>query len=177
MSEIKDFPDWLKIKECKAVATFDINGKENGHLVDILNVNDSLMKSRKNKEFTQFYMSTVKRGGFKGLHAHPYKLDTIHCVFGKICVVIYPEVVEKDQIESAGFDINKFIVIEYGEGNHKTISFPAKYPHGYFGITEDAVLINYRDPAWDSSDVHQYSIRCDAILGILKKKYLERTEG
>src|SRR3989338_6633568 len=104
MSEKKNYPDWLKVKECRTVTTYDIDNRVNGFLVDLLNINDDLMKTRKNKQFTQFYMSTMKKGDFKGLHMHPTKLDAYCCAFGRICMVIYPEVIEKTEIDTAVID-------------------------------------------------------------------------
>jgi dTDP-4-dehydrorhamnose 3,5-epimerase-like enzyme len=177
MTETNNYPDWIKIKECKAVPTFDLDNNENGFLVDLLNKNDDLMKDRTNKEFTQFYMSTMKKGGFKGLHMHATKIDAYCCAFGKICMAIYPEVIVREDIDTTIMDVSKFFYIEFGEGCHKTISLPSKYPHGFFGITEDAVLINYRDPAYDPSDTGQFSIKSEEMLNVLRKKYLDGQEG
>ena len=165
------YPEWLKVKRCRKVITKDVNGINNGILIDILNRNDNIMADRKAEMFQQFYMSTVLKGKFKGYHTHPYKQDTLHCVYGKFCLVIYPEAVSNVKAENYIIDTSKLIFIELGEDESVTVSYPSKYPHGFYGITEKAVIINYRTPAWVPEDTHQFDIKCDRTLEILENKY------
>ena len=116
-------------------------------------------------------MASVYRGKFKGLHVHPFKKDTIHCVHGKICVAIYPKVIEKREIDTHQIKVDDFLLIELGDENHKTISFPSKYPHGFFGIDDLSLIINYRIPAWNSTDDHQYDILNSTIVDEMAKRY------
>jgi len=167
----EEYPSWLKIKKCQQITTKDLNGNFNGILIDILNRNDEIMPERQDELFQQYYMSTVLQGTYKGFHIHPFKVDTLHCVFGKFCLVLYPEIITKDEIDSKTIDTDKLIFIELGEDSPLTVSFPSKYPHGFFGITETAVIINYRMPAWEPEDVHQYDFHCSRTLEILKEKY------
>ncbi|MCD4819037.1 MAG: hypothetical protein K8S23_10135 [Candidatus Cloacimonetes bacterium] len=171
MENSTSFPNWLKIKKCRKVQTKDVNGSNNGILVDILNRNDEIMQNRVDEQFQQYYMSTVLKGKFKGYHTHPYKLDTLHCVYGKFCLVLYPELITKDEVKNAVIDTSKLIFIELGEDSPITVSFPSKYPHGFFGISDTAVIINYRNPAWVPDDTHQFDIKCDRTLEILLEKY------
>ena len=170
MSKEIDYPDWLKIKKCKVITTKDSDENENGILVDILNINDQIMKDCKDESFQQFYMSTVHSGMFKGLHVHPYKVDCLHVVHGLMGLVLYPEVIKKENIANIELDLDKIILIEMGRGYHKTVIYPSKYPHGFFGI-EDAVIINYRRPAWTPVDTFQYDIYYNPIVEMMKKKY------
>lgn len=163
--------DWLKIKKCKKNRTFDINGKSNGFLIDILNKNDEIMLNRKDELFQQFYITTVFKNTFKGIHVHPTKIDTLHCVYGKFCLVLYPKIIKKEDAKRAELDIDKFIFIEMGGDNHFTISYPSKYPHGFFGIDDTSIIINYRNPAWTSEDTYQYDIECKEIYEMLNTKY------
>ena len=125
-----------------------------------------------NEKFNQFYMASVYKSKFKGLHVHPYKVDTLHCIYGKICVAFYPEVVEKPLVDSTKIEVDDFIFIELGNDNHKTISFPSKYPHGFFGIDDTSLTINYRVPAWAPEDNHQYDIVSDELVEKLIEKYV-----
>lgn len=165
------YPSWLKIKECRKIQTQDLNNSNNGVLIDILNRNDEIMSNRKEELFQQYYMTTVFKGMFKGFHNHPYKIDILHCVYGKICLVLYPEIIKEEEIVRKRIDTDKLIFIELGEDSLLTVSFPSKYPHGFFGITETAVIVNYRNPAWAPNDVHQYDIHSEETLTILKEKY------
>jgi dTDP-4-dehydrorhamnose 3,5-epimerase-like enzyme len=171
MEQKTNYPDWLKIKHCHKVQTKDVTGKNNGILVDILNRNDEIMKYRLDEPFQQYYMSTVLKGMFKGYHTHPHKLDTLHCVYGKFCLVLYPEVVTKDEAEDTVINTDKLIFIELGEDSPVTVTFPSKYPHGFFGITDTAVIINYRNPAWNPKDTYQFDIECEKTVKILNDKY------
>ena len=165
-----DNPDWLVIKDCNKIDTFDSEGISNGYLIDILNTNDSIMSQRKDEKFSQFYMASVYKNKFKGLHVHPYKKDAIHCIHGRICVVFYPKIIGRDSdFNKINFD--DFLFIELGKDNNKTISFPSKYPHGFFGIDELSLIINYRTPAWTIEDNHQYDIVDNKLVKFLKGKY------
>lgn len=167
----KKHPSWLKIKKCNKIITKDLQGQNNGILIDILNRNDEIMSDRKDELFQQYYMSTVYKGKFKGYHTHPYKLDTLHCVYGKFCLVLYPEIVTKAESEIIDIDTDKLIFIELGEDSPVTVSFPSKYPHGFYGITDNAVIINYRNPVWTPEDTHQFDIKCERTLNILNERY------
>ncbi len=170
-NEVVSTPDWLVIKDCNVVDTFDSEGEINGNLMDILNINDKIMAERKEECFSQFYMASVFKNKFKGLHIHPYKTDTINCIHGKICVVFYPNVVEKKEIGFKEIRQRDFLFIELGEGSSKTISFPSKYPHGFFGIDELSLIINYRIPAWTTEDNYQYDMVNNELVDLLKRKY------
>ena len=170
-NKIVDTPDWLVIKDCNVIDTFDSDGSSNGTLIDILNRNDSIMNKRKEEQFNQFYMASVYKHKFKGLHIHPYKVDTIHCIHGKICVAFYPREVPKGSIELEKMRIDDFIFIELGLDNHKTISFPSKYPHGFFGIEDLSLIINYRVPAWTPEDNLQYDLITDELVEKLREEY------
>lgn len=170
-----EYPDWLRIKECNVITTRDCSGEVNGKLVDILNRNDRIMEEYQEERFQQYYMSTVKRGMFKGFHTHPYKRDTLHVVHGKMVLVIYPHEIAREDAEGAVIDLDSLILVEMGEGAHRTVVFPSKYPHGFFGV-KDAVIINYRNPAWEPSDTHQYDVRCDPVVKLLRDRFPGKEE-
>jgi len=165
------YPSWLKIKRCKRIDTFDLENEQNGYLIDILNRNDEIMKTRNGELFQQFYISSVLKNKFKGLHIHPVKEDIYYCLSGKICLVFYPEIIENKDVDKIKLDTNKFISVELEENNPLTISFPSKYPHGFFGIDDLSIIINYRNPAWTLDDNLQYEIKCDEIIKKLRTKY------
>ena len=165
------FPEWLKIKECNTVTTFDSSNKENGYLIDILNQNDEIMASRADEIFQQFYMSTVYEHMFKGFHIHPTKTDTIHCAYGNIVLAIYPELISKEDSVDAIIDKEKMVYIELGKDNPRTISFPSKYPHGFFGLDELSIVINYRIPAWTPEDTYQYDVHDKEFATFMRNKF------
>ena len=116
-------------------------------------------------------MTTVYKNKLKGLHVHPFKIDTINCIYGKVCVAFYPEVIEKDKDDLFEMDNDRVLFLEIGDGNHKTLSFPAKYPHGYFGLDNFSIIINYRVPAWTPSDTYQYFVNNKTIMEKLMDLY------
>ncbi len=158
-----NLPSWLKIKRCRKVFTKDVNGRENGFLVDILNRHDEIFADRTDEVFQQFYYSTVYKHMFKGFHTHPHKLDTVFCLFGKAQLVIHPEVIEKGD-DTKKIDPDKLIIIPFDADKEVlTITFPSKYPHGYFGVSDIAYILNYRNPAWNPDDKYQYDIKLPLI--------------
>ena len=166
-------PEWLKIKECNVVTTLDSSGKENGYLIDILNKHDNIMESREGEKFQQFYMSTVFEHMFKGFHIHPTKTDTIHCVHGNIVLAIYPELILKEDSLNADIDKEKIMYFELGKKNPRTISFPSKYPHGFFGLDDLSIVINYRIPAWTPEDVYQYDVHDHDFASFMRNKFVK----
>ena len=130
-----------------------------------------MFKDRGQELFQQFYMTTVIKGFFKGLHVHPYKHDTIFVPYGKICLAIYTEPITYEQSQSISLDINKFEYIELGHDNPKTISYPSKYPHGFWGIEDESIIINYRTPAWTLDDTYQFDITNNNVLNLLTQRY------
>jgi len=161
-------PDWIKIKKCKKVYTKDISGKENGFLIDILNRNDDIFKERDHELFQQIYYSSVYKNMFKGFHIHPYKYDTVNCIFGSALLVFYPYLISKNDLNTI-IDFNDLIIIPIdNQNNILTISFPSKYPHGYFGVSDISYLLNYRNPAWNPQDLFQYDYKCEGIETFLE---------
>ena len=169
MDSKKLHPDWLKIKQCKKVITRDVNGRENGFLIDILNKHDDIFKDRTKEVFEQVYNSSVYKNMFKGFHIHPHKYDTVTCVFGKALLVFYPNVITKDNLDIK-IDFSDLIILPIDtEEKTLTISFPSKYPHGYFGVSEIAYILNYRNPAWNPEDNYQYDYKLSGIEKFLSK--------
>jgi dTDP-4-dehydrorhamnose 3,5-epimerase-like enzyme len=156
--------DWLKIKENKKIITKDSNGTENGILIDILNRGDDIFKDRLDEKFQQFYMTTVQKNKFKGLHVHPFKIDTIFVPKGMIYLVIYTEPVTKEQLSSIELDFEEYGFIEMGEEKYLTITYPSKYLHGFWGIDENSTILNYRYPAWNITDNHQFDIEDKRLI-------------
>ncbi len=165
---MQNIPNWIKIKKCKKVITRDVQGRENGFLIDILNRYDDVYKGRETELFQQVYYTSVLRGMFKGFHIHPTKYDSVTCVFGKALLVIYPEQIPKNQLELV-VSTDELIVIPIDtEDNTLTVCFLSKYPHGFYGISENAHILNYRNPAWHPGDNLQYDYKMKGIEDYLK---------
>lgn len=162
-------PGWIRIKHCRKVITKDLQGRENGFLIDILNRHDEIYAGREAELFQQVYYSSVYRGMFKGFHIHRLKYDTVTCVFGKALLVFYPEIIPQSET-TREMDMDKLVVVPLDtQENILTVSFPSKYPHGYYGVSELAYILNYRNPAWHPGDDHQYDHNCEGIEIFLDK--------
>lgn len=160
------YPEFIKIKKLKKIHTKDVNGNDNGFLVDLLNRNDEIFNDRRDEKFQQVYYSTVYKNMFKGFHIHMHKLDTVTCLMGKFLLVIYPHIIEKNKLDIE-IDFSDLIIIPVDtEEDLYTITFESKYPHGYFGVSDIAYVLNYRTPAWVPSDNYQYDYK---FMGIEEK--------
>ncbi len=156
-------PDWIRIKHCKKIITRDVNGRENGFLCDILNRNDEIYHGREKEYFQQVYYSTVYKGMFKGFHIHPFKYDTVTTLYGNALLVIYPQLISQGELNTV-IQLEDLITIPINADETPfTVSFPSKYPHGYYGLSEIAYIMNYRNPAWHPGDTHQYDYKYDGI--------------
>jgi len=167
-------PEWIKVKQLTKIKTYDVNGRDNGFLVDILNRNDKIFSERGLELFQQIYYSTVYAGMFKGFHIHPYKYDSVTCILGKALLVFYPHEVPIASV-SRKIEFDELIIMELDtESKLQVISFPSKYPHGYYGVSEISYILNYRDPAWNPTDNHQYDMKLNGVeeyLSLWVKKY------
>lgn len=163
----QNLPDWIRIKKSKRVITHDLDGEENGYLVDILNRHDDIFQGREEEPFQQVYYTSVYRGMFKGFHIHPKKIDTVSSVFGRSLLVLYPELPTQGS-QSFKMDLDKLLVIPLdADEDMLTVSFPSKYPHGYFGVSDLSLILNYRNPAWHSGDKLQYDYKHDGVTKYL----------
>lgn len=163
----QNLPDWIRIKECKRVITRDLDGKENGYLVDTLNRHDDIFRGREEEPFQQVYYTSVYIGMFKGFHIHPQKIDAVSSVFGRSLLVLYPELPAQGA-QRFKMSLDKLLVIPlYADEGILTVSFPSKYPHGYFGLSDLSLILNYRNPAWHPGDKLQYDYKHDGIVKYL----------
>ena len=99
-----------------------------------------------------------------------YELKLKRSFNGKI-LTFSISLLTKDEAEDTVINTDKLIFIELGEDSPVTVTFPSKYPHGFFGITDTAVIINYRNPAWNPKDTYQFDIECEKTVKILNDKY------
>ncbi len=163
-----DLPEWIKLKECRRVVTKDAKGRDNGFLVDVLNRNDEIFSTRRDETFQQVYYSSVYSGRFKGFHIHPYKYDTVSCILGKALLVFYPQIIMKSELDIAINPDDLVILPVQADEKSLTVSFPSKYPHGYYGVSDLAYILNYRNPAWHLGDNYQYDYKMENIEAYLQ---------
>lgn len=118
--------DTVLVEDAKKVATFDLEGKENGFLVELF----------RQDRFTLSYLTCAKPGAFKGYHLHRVRAARYMCVKGTMKIILYVNGIREEHILSAE--------------NLKRLYIPKNVPTGLENIgNEDAWLVNLPDPAYD----------------------------
>lgn len=110
----------------KKVTTYDLEGKENGFLMELF----------KDGYKTLAYLSATAAGSFKGYHWHRVRAARYICLKGTMKIILYIEKKREEHILTPG----------------KRLYIPKQIPTGLKNIgDEEAWLINYPDPPYDPS--------------------------
>lgn len=113
-------------EKAKKVPTFDLNGKENGFLMELF----------KDKDKTVAYLSATYVGGFKGFHMHRVRAARYICLKGSMKIILYLNNTKEEHILSVG----------------DRLYIPPNIPTGLLNVSnEESWLINYPDPPYDPS--------------------------
>jgi len=110
----------------KKVKTFDLDGKENGYLIEL----------NKRGRRTAAYMSVAYPGCFKGYHLHNVREANYICVKGKVRIILYGKNGREEYILDAN-DPEYF---------HIPMNVPTGLQNEW---DEEAWLINFPDPEYD----------------------------
>lgn len=122
--------DTVKLEEAKKVTTRDLEGAENGFLIELFKGEDG--------ETTEAYLTAAAPGAFKGYHLHRVRASRYVCIKGVMKIILYVEGRREEHILDAKRPERLFI--------------PKNIPTGLENIgTEEAWLINYPDPPYDPS--------------------------
>ncbi len=125
-------------KPCKKIVTKDTDGAENGWMLEVISDRDGFTSGLTG----QAYISVADVGSKKGYHIHALATYHVTCIKGKVRSTIY-----------MGF--GKKNVIEFGDGDYKTIKYPPCSANLFENIgDEPAYVMIYRDISW-SPDVHE----------------------
>ncbi len=117
-----------KTETAKKVTTYDLEGKENGFLIELFKSPDGAK--------TEAYLSAATPGAFKGYHLHRVRSARYMCVRGKMKIILYVNGKREEHILS--------------EDNLARLFIPPMVPTGLENIGEvDGWLVNYPDPAYD----------------------------
>lgn len=112
------------VENAKKVTTFDLQGNENGFLMELF----------KDGEKTVAYLSAALPGAFKGYHLHRIRAARYVCIKGTMKVTLYIN----DSFEEYILNVGDRIYI------------PKNIPTGLQNIGHEvAWLINYPDPPYD----------------------------
>lgn len=110
----------------KKVITYDLDGKENGWLMELFKDGDK----------TLAYLSAALPGAFKGYHLHHIRAARYICLKGTMTILLFRNGRYERYVLSPG----------------KRLLIPKETPTGLLNEgTEEAWLINYPDPPYDPS--------------------------
>lgn len=113
-------------ESAKKVKTFDLDGKENGWLMELFKDGDK----------TTAYLSAAAPGAFKGYHLHRVRAARYVCLKGIMNIILYVNGKREEHVLKVGDRLN----------------IPKDVPTGLQNIgTEEGWLINYPDPPYDPS--------------------------
>ena len=116
----------VKTEEAKKVTTYDLSGKENGFLIELL----------KDGNKTAAYLTVAAPGAFKGYHEHTVRGSRYVCIKGTMKIILYVEGKREEHILTSSPPMRLYI--------------PPHVPTGLQNISNDiACLINFPDPYYD----------------------------
>lgn len=116
----------VKEEAAKKAVTYDLDGKENGFLLELF----------KDGEKTVAYISATAVGAFKGYHLHRIRSARYICIKGTMKITLFINGRKEEHILTPG----------------KRLYIPKNTPTGLQNIgNEEAWLINYPDPPYDPS--------------------------
>lgn len=112
--------------QAKRVPTYDLQGNENGFLMELFKDGDK----------TVAYISAATPGAFKGYHLHRVRAARYVCIKGSMNIILYVHGKREEHLLTPG----------------KTLTIPKDIPTGLHNVgNEEAWLINYPDPPYDPS--------------------------
>lgn len=110
----------------KRVTTYDLEGRENGFLMELFKDGDK----------TLAYLSATAAGGFKGYHWHRLRTARYICLKGTMKIILYVNGKREEHILTPG----------------KRLFIPKQIATGLQNVgDEEAWLLNYPDPPYDPS--------------------------
>ena len=110
--------------KAKRVLTKDLEGKENGYLLEL----------KKSGRKTEAYLTVAKPNCFKGYHLHKVRESNYTCVKGTVRVILWSKDGREDHVMTEGDKL------------HIPINVPTGLQNTW---DEDGWLINHPDPAYD----------------------------
>ena len=126
-------------KGCKLVKTRDLDGSENGWLMEIASTRDNWSKFLDN---AQIYLTTLLPGKKKGFHLHHKKENQFTCIKGRVVMAIW----DGKKIEEVILDAKKPVTIRVPK--EQAICF-------YNPTTQPAYILNLCSPPYDPNDPEQ----------------------
>jgi dTDP-4-dehydrorhamnose 3,5-epimerase-like enzyme len=125
----------LELQSAKKVNTYDVDGKPNGWLME-------LFKDKETGQKTEAYLTAALPGAFKGYHLHRVRAARYVAIKGKMKITCY-------EFRDGKWQPTEFIL---SADNPQRLLIPKNVATGLENIdTEEALLINYPDPAYDPS--------------------------
>ncbi|MEK6941127.1 MAG: WxcM-like domain-containing protein [Nanoarchaeota archaeon] len=110
----------------KKVITHDLNGNENGYIIELF----------KEDRKTKVYLTTIKKGGFKGYHLHRIRSSNYVCIRGVVKIILYTDTKKEEYILNAD--------------KPERLHIPPKVATGLKNIRDEEVwIVNFPEPPYD----------------------------
>ncbi|MEO6077610.1 MAG: WxcM-like domain-containing protein [Candidatus Andersenbacteria bacterium] len=117
------------LSQCKRVATYGADGKENGYLLEL----------SKDGDKTTAYLTVAFPGSFKGYHLHLRRTGNFILVSGKLKIIMVQNRIKQE--------------IFLDGASPQRITIPTMIYVGLQNVgTADAWMLNFPQPAYDPSD-------------------------
>ena len=127
MTEFKRILDY---EQAKIVKTKDLDGNENGYLMEL----------QKDGNKTTAYMTVCAANSFKGFHLHKVREANYVVLKGEITVIVWESNEENDSVERT--------IVTLSQGDK--IRIPTMCPTGLQNNSnEEAWIVNFPSPAYD----------------------------
>ncbi len=133
----------IEVKKLEKIKTFDLEGKENGWLMDIMRATDEIKNSGK---FAQVYVTAAVPGSVKGFHWYKKKTNFFCVIRGKVKLVV----IDKRERSQTKGHVNEFMM---GDENPILVKIPPYISAAFKNIgKEEALIINCPDMVFDKDD-------------------------
>lgn len=132
----------LKSKTNPKFTTKDSEGRPNGYLVPIYNINDRFFQS--GEEPQQVYLTVIEPRKVKGPHLHHIRTGCFTCIKGNVRIVLKTD---------KGYEV----VYSGVDHEYRTVIVPTGVPAALHNLSdEECFVLNMPNPAWspDMNDEH-----------------------
>ena len=132
----------IAVKECKTIATRDLQGATNGFVIPVLSsLEDKGFVS--DERFAQYYVTIAHPGAMKGWHTHAKKTGHFFVADGLVKLVLYD-----------GRRFKEFLMgREGGIERNLAVRIPPGIATAFKTVgSRNAIIINYSHPPFDPRD-------------------------
>ena len=132
----------------KKIITKDRDGKRNGYLIPLYNINDNIIKGT----IEQVYLTVCMPGTVKGPHLHKKRVGNFTCICGNVRIITRKNGMYYHQYSGEHYD-------------YATIHVPKGIPAAVQNIgKKPAFIINLTYPAWRKDDPDSHPVEFNELI-------------